>query len=407
MTKKMSILIIGNYPPPFGGVPRHIEYLVPFLVRNGWDVHVLSGGRTETVCKDGFTLYRLDRNSYIWGTLSSLVYALLTPGQRYRFNFKLILRTYPGAYLRYVSFISMGRKIIKKNKINIISAYNLYTYAPIGAVLSEEYNIPLFVTNFGEIYSMRSMFEKNLEFFKYVHEVPKKLLAMSRHCADSYKLLGFSPSVEVIPYGVNISSFSPSNDRYKIRQNLGITNNDLVVAFVGRMNKDMGLHTLLDAIMHLLQINEKLKFIIVGEKGELLPVALDLAKKYINNVFVIPSVSFENLPLYYAAATIVIAPTQGDRACGSLAAIEAMATAKPVIAAKVGGIPEIVIDGETGLLIKPGNIAVLVDAVLKLLKDEAMIKRMGQAGRKRVEDMFDEERLDQIIEQRFREFAGV
>ena len=53
-----SILIIGNYPPPFGGVPRHIEYLAPFLVKRGWKVHILSGGSTGTENKEGFTVYK-------------------------------------------------------------------------------------------------------------------------------------------------------------------------------------------------------------------------------------------------------------------------------------------------------------------------------------------------------------
>jgi glycosyltransferase involved in cell wall biosynthesis len=403
MAKSKSILILGNYPPPFGGVPRHIEYLVPYLVEKGWNVHVLSGGNSGIEYKNGFTIYKPKRLSKVY----NLIKAFSGMRKKHFFDFKFIRRKYPRRWLDYIISISFGRQIIEKEHISIISAYNLYSYAPIGAVLSDEYNIPLVVTNFGEIYSMNNFFKRNPDVIKYVCNITRKLLAMSYHCAQSYKLLGLAPDVEVIPYGVDVKIFSTNNDGSKIRYKVGINDSDKVVLFVGRLIKDMGLHTLLEAIPQVLQTNEKIKFIIVGQKGELLPIALQLAKKYKNNIFVMPDVPFKELPSYYAASTIVIAPTQGDRACGSLASIEAMATGKPVIASKVGGIPEIVIDEETGLLIPPDNSSALVEAILRLVKDDALMNKMGMMGRRRVEKYFDERKSDQRIEEFLREVVGL
>lgn len=395
--KKKSILIIGNYPPPFGGVPRHIEYLAPYLVEKGWDVHVLSGGYSGIEYKNGITIYKTKLTSKIF----SMINYLFESKRENSFKLRYAKSDSVIYWLKRMAFISIGRKIIEKKGISIICAYNLYSYAPIGAVLSKEYGVPLAVTNFGEIYSNTEFLKKNIKIVNYVCNVSKKLLAMSNHCAESYKLLGLSPIVEVIPYGVDISRFSPKIAGSKIRNKLGINSEDKLVLYVGRLIRDMGLHTLLESIPQVIHADEKIKFLIVGEKGELLPVASQLSEKYKKNIFLMPNVPFEELPLYYAASTIVVAPTQGNRACGSLASIEAMSTGKPVIASNVGGIPEIVIDGETGVLVPPEDSFALIKAVLSLLKDESLIEKMGKLGRERVEKIFDERKTDQKIEQIF------
>jgi len=69
-------------------------------------------------------------------------------------------------------------------------------------------------------------------------------------------------------------------------------------------------------------------------------------------------------------------------------AAEAMACAKPVVATKVGGVPEVVDDGITGSLVLPKNPNALAEAIITLLQNKEKAQRMGQAGRKRVEKMF-------------------
>lgn len=75
------------------------------------------------------------------------------------------------------------------------------------------------------------------------------------------------------------------------------------------------------------------------------------------------------------------------------AILEYMAAELPVVATRVGGVPEVVIDGETGLLVPPGNPQALADALLSLLSDTELARRMGQAGRRRVEQYFTLERM--------------
>ncbi|HEX2292929.1 MAG TPA: glycosyltransferase, partial [Gaiellaceae bacterium] len=69
--------------------------------------------------------------------------------------------------------------------------------------------------------------------------------------------------------------------------------------------------------------------------------------------------------------------------------LEAMAAGLPVVASRVGGIPELVVDGETGLLVDPGRPDRLAAALARLLEDAALRRRLGAAGRARVEERFD------------------
>jgi len=389
-----SILIIANYPPPHGGVPRHIEYLVSHLSKKGWHVHVLSGGRSGIKHKNGIIIYKYNRIRKAIILLKSLLRFKLLGALKLSSIFKESPRT----WLSHLVRISIGEEIISKNNIDIISAYNLYSGCPAGAVLSQKFNIPLVVNNLGEIYEMKGLFEKNLEALKYICSAASKFLSLTEHCAKSYKILGVPIEAEVIQYGIDIQSLSPLNEGAKIRNKLKIGNDSKIILFVGRMITEMGLDTLLKAIPSVVSTDNKIKFIIVGQSGKLLPETIILSEKYINNVYIAPNVPLDELPLYYAASTIVVVPTKSDRACGSLASIEAMATGKPVIASKVGGIPEIIADGETGILIPPDNVDALKETMLKLIRNDLLTRQMGEHGRLRAEKLFNKDKTNEEIE---------
>lgn len=89
------------------------------------------------------------------------------------------------------------------------------------------------------------------------------------------------------------------------------------------------------------------------------------------------------------------------------AVLEAMACRKAVVATTAGGLPEAVVDGETGLLVPPRNDRALADAIVRLLKDDALRARFAEAGRRRVEDQFSAVRMvDGILRLYERTLAG-
>ena len=76
----------------------------------------------------------------------------------------------------------------------------------------------------------------------------------------------------------------------------------------------------------------------------------------------------------------------------SRAALEYMGTGLPVVATRVGALPEIVVEDETGFLVEPGDAAALAEAMVKVLGDSELAARLGAAGRRRAEEVFSREK---------------
>ena len=90
----------------------------------------------------------------------------------------------------------------------------------------------------------------------------------------------------------------------------------------------------------------------------------------------------------------------------SITLLEAMASGLPIVATRVGGNPEVVIDGETGLLVPPKSPREMADAILSLIRDPARAAQMGTAGRTRVEEQFDVRKVAARYETLYREILA-
>lgn len=110
-------------------------------------------------------------------------------------------------------------------------------------------------------------------------------------------------------------------------------------------------------------------------------------------------VSNDLLPSYYQSCDLFVLPSLNEGF--GIVFLEAMYYSKPCVGARAGGIPEVIIDGETGFLTEPGDIKDLTQAILKLLNDENLSYRFGDSGKKRLEREFSYEsfckRLEKIL----------
>jgi glycosyltransferase involved in cell wall biosynthesis len=387
-------------------VPQHIVDLASFLVREGWDVHVLSGGTTGDARHDGYWVYKDARSAVVRrlataGFLASLVRAGRA-GPAFSVRRALPARAWGAVLTR----ASIGARIIARHDIRVISAYNLLGGMPVGAVLARMFELPLVVTNLGEIYSHRAEVTRQRALIRQVTAEAAALLAPTEHCARSYRELDLAPAVEVIHHGIDVRRFTPSVDAGEMRRTLRLGSKDEVVLFVGRLVRDMGVETLIAAAPAMLERRPSMRLVIAGGSGDLLPAARQLAERLPGRLMVVADVPAENLPALYAGSTVLVVPTLGARACGSLAAAEAMACGRPVVASRVGGIPEFVVDGETGVLVPPGDPRELSAAVHGLLDDPERRAAMGRAGRQRAEAMFDAETTNRAFGRVFRRVAA-
>lgn len=100
----------------------------------------------------------------------------------------------------------------------------------------------------------------------------------------------------------------------------------------------------------------------------------------------------EDVPALINTATVVVMPSRPDEAFG-LVALQAAQMARPVVATRVGGIPEIVVDQQTGLLVEEEDSAALAEGITFLLEHPEVARQMGQAARRRAKDVFSLERF--------------
>lgn len=392
-----NVLLIGNYPPPHGGVPGHIEGLAAWLVRRGWDVHVLSGGRTGIRRRQGLTVYKPPA---LVRLASGVKFAVSGPNLR---EIKESLFDFPGGWRTFWSRVGVATGIAAREPIDVIGAYNLGVAGPVGLVVSRRLRIPLVVSNFGEILEQLPAFRCRVTGVRTICEQSSVLVSCSRHCAGSYRLLGLAPQVEVVPYGVDLNHFHPIQGAKaeEVRWKLGIPPTGQVVTFVGRLVEEMGVDVLLAAVPLLMAKNPGLHVVICGASGRMIGACQEAATHYPGRVLVVPDVPYHSLPMYYQTADVVVVPTRGDRACSSLAGLEAMACGKPVIGSRVGGIPEVIANGESGVLVSPGDPATLASTIEEVMHDPVALSLMGQRARVRAKALFDVDETHRRMEEIF------
>jgi len=193
--------------------------------------------------------------------------------------------------------------------------------------------------------------------------------------------------VHVVYNGVDLERFNPSIDGEEVKERYGIANSPLVL-FVGRLAPYKGIRFLMMAIPRVLQRVPNVRFLVVGS------ARYDLAR--MNEFFKTPgirkSVLFsgyvpdKDLPKMYAACDVFCYPSLWEGF--GLTPAEAQACGKPVVAFKTCAIPEVVKDGETGILVPPRDYNELARAICDLLLDEGVRLKMGENARKRAEKVF-------------------
>jgi glycosyltransferase involved in cell wall biosynthesis len=162
--------------------------------------------------------------------------------------------------------------------------------------------------------------------------------------------------VDVIPSGVDVPAEPPPPDEPP------------TILYAGRLSAEKG-------ILELLRATEGLPLVVAGDGPlrEQVPAALGF-------------VPHEELERLYRAAAVVAVPSY--REGFGVVCAEAMAHSRPVVATAVGGLVDLVVDGETGLLVPPGDVRALRSAIELLLDDPDLRARMGAAGRRRVSERF-------------------
>jgi glycosyltransferase involved in cell wall biosynthesis len=186
--------------------------------------------------------------------------------------------------------------------------------------------------------------------------------------------------VHVVPNGIDPEEFKPRS-REEARKELGFGPEPRLLC-VGRLARDKGFATAIEALGRLRDTSARL--VLIGSGPEL-PLLEQSARRagVLDRVDFLGAKPRSEVADHLAAADIFIFPTERDEAA-PLVPLEAMAAGLPVIASSVGGGAELIETGKNGLLVPPGAVGALADAIGSLMADDALRHRMGEAARERI-----------------------
>ena len=188
--------------------------------------------------------------------------------------------------------------------------------------------------------------------------------------------------VHVIPNGVDTDAFQPTppDPQWRAAHRVG---DGPVVLYLGALRDYEGIDLLFDALPRIRDRFPAVRLVVVGD-GEARQALADRARGIGDSVVLLPPVPHSGVKQCYAAADVVAYPRRTTRATElvtPLKPLEAMAMGKPIVASAVGGLRELLTDGQTARLFTAGSATALADVVAELLADGALRSRLGETAR--------------------------
>ena len=228
--------------------------------------------------------------------------------------------------------------------------------------------------------------ERSLE--RYVTRYIAVSDSIRRELTEAYALP--AEKVAVVRNGIDVGPFLVKHDREAARAALGVPADAPVVGLAARFSAQKGLRDLVAAVPELVRRVPGIRIVIGGSgplEGALRGQAVALG---VSDALVWPG-HVPDMPEFLAALDVYVSPATTE--AFGMALIEAAAADLPTVATRVGGVPEVIIDGETGFLVAPHDPSALASAIVGLLDDRKTACRLADAARERARTEFSPERM--------------
>lgn len=385
---KNICLVSREYPPDtaWGGIGTYTYNLANGLAKAGYGIHVIcqSLDSDREYIENDVRVHRISHKSF--------------------FPFKGRFREFGLRWEYSKSVYQKLRKIVDKYKIDIIEAPN---FSGEGFIYSFHKAAPLVTrlhTHFSEVINLlgwKNNYDRRLSCWFENTAIQRSDLVTCSTRAHAELLaneIGIKPDkIKIIPLGVKLPDVSP----WKYAK----ISHEPAILFVGRLEKRKGIDILIQAIPYVLKKIPEANFVIIGRdsfvnedevafsgkkessyKEKLMKL---IPEGYKNKAQFLGYVAPEDLDRYYRQCDIFVAPSLYESF--GFIFIEAMSYGKPVVGCGVGGIPEVIIDGVTGVLVPPADTQALADAIIVLLKDQLCRQKLGNSARDYVENNFSQD----------------
>ena len=285
--------------------------------------------------------------------------------------------------IKYLQVFPKVQRAIRAFKPDIVHAHFATSYGLLGALSRFR---PFVLSVWGaDVFDFPNISVLHKAIIKYNLRKADKILSTSQVMATETRKYTDKP-IEVTPFGINFEVFKP----------LPVDNlfdkNDIVVGTIKTLRKKYGIDYLIKTFKLLKgkHPNLPLKLLIVGggvEEGRLKNLVNDLHLQ--DDTVFTGRVNYDQIAPYHNMLSIFLSLSILDSESFGVAVIEASACETPVIVSDVGGLPEVVEHGVTGFVVPARDPEQAAVALEKLVLDKALRLKMGQAGRKRVKQLYD------------------
>jgi glycosyltransferase involved in cell wall biosynthesis len=385
-TRHVVVMVTTSYPRfPGDGVGSFIAPIAKGVAARGHDVHLVAPWHPEIRLpaeEDGvcfhFYKYPPATGFAAWGYASGL-----------RADTALRGAAWATAPIAFAWGCRKARQVAKEHGATILHAHWVIPNGVIAAVAAGSTPVVISLHGSDVFVAERSGIAGRAA--KYAFNRAGWVTACSDDLRERAIRLGADKSrIDTVPYGVDTTRFTPSAAvRDDVRRELGIADRPFVFS-AGRLVSKKGFEYLVDAARQLEDVPGL--YIGIAGGGDLHDALTARAASLGNRVVLLGNKSQDEIARLCAAADVIAVPSIRDDA-GNVDglpnfALEALASGTPVVASRAGGLPQVITDGETGRLVPERDAAALATAIRDLLNGRATGQRLGQAGRRHVEDRF-------------------
>lgn len=381
---KITYISQRTLPAPLTGSERYIHDLARYT-RKKYFVEIIATGRSDN--SDSRTIYEgVHVKTFKEFPLRYLT-GPITYGVR-KLNRQWLFDLYSKPFSGFHQSTSWGyfslsmKDYLQSRNLDMIHAAAIPTAtAWLSWRISRKKNIPFVFTPFLHY----ELIDFRVPWIKSLLRESSIIIAVTNK--EREKLVEFGVSefkIQVIPLGIDYKMYDKRNIN-SFRKTNGLTE-DLFVILIPRKSKEKGTYDTLKAMVNLSQKYNKLGLILLDKtpKQDEPILTAYVHALTLNGVKVIDLgfVTGENLIEAYQACDVLVEPTSVDSF--GIVFLEAWACGKPVIAADYGAISEVVLNGVNGLLVKYGDCIGIEDAIISLIEDDKLKKRLGENGREDV-----------------------
>ena len=390
----MKVLFVATAYPRFEGdiiTPWLVE-LIMKLRQEGIDISVFTssykGLRTHIL--DGVVVYRF---RYCLSRFERFTHEE-TAVDRVRRGMSNVLLS-----LLYLYFGAWAMiRLIRHERFDIVHIHWPFPHVIFGVLAKKFGRARLFNSFYGvEIRWLKKKFPFLVKPFSLLMSKSDTVTAISTHTARELKNIVRDP-IHIIPFSAAMA------------EKHGKTSDKKKIIFVGRLVERKGVRFLIEAFS-LAARSIPHNLVIIGDGPERARLQADAQRLGIaDRVVFTGMITDDALKQYYRCCSFFVLPAvydkKGDTEGLGVVLLEAMSYKKPVIASSVGGITDIVVDGENGLLVPPSDVSALTRAIERMAKSKKMRVNLGRAARKTVDEKFNWDRIVRKLMALYRDENG-